>query len=219
MNLFTKLPEDYYHYTCLRGCIFVLEGLIGVGKSTLGQSLEKTLNEIGISATFLAEFVSEDLLSQYISDMGKYAYSFQMIMLTKRLEIYREAERRAKQGEVVLVDRSLLGDYAFALLQVRQGNMSNEEFRVYCAMLEKEKPIEPTLTVFLDADVPTCISRAAKRGRESENAYDRQYFDNLLSVYNEVFPQLQVRKTSLDWSQRLSDKEVLNRMRKALQNE
>jgi deoxyadenosine/deoxycytidine kinase len=196
----------------------VLEGLIGVGKSTLGKSLEATLNDIGISATFLTEFVSNDLLEQYVSDMSKYAYTFQMIMLSKRLEIYREAQRRAMQGEVVLVDRSLVGDYVFALLHFRYGNISEEEFQLYCTMLYSEKPIEPTATLFLQADVPTCISRAAKRGRKSEDAYDRQYFDALSSTYEEVFTQLPTPRVSVDWSRRRPDREVLDLLREAISN-
>jgi deoxyadenosine/deoxycytidine kinase len=213
MNPFTKPHQDYYRYTCLRGCIFVLEGLIGVGKSTLGKSLETTLNDVGVSATFLAEFVSSDLLEQYISDMGKYAYTFQMIMLCKRLEIYREAQRRAKQGEVVFVDRSLVGDYVFALLHSRCGNLSEEEFQIYQAMLHSEKPIEPTTTLFLQADVPTCISRAAKRGRKSEDAYDTKYFEALSSTYDEVFAQMSPPCTTVDWSTRRPDREVLDLLR------
>lgn len=218
MNPFTKPHQDVYRYSCLRGCIFVLEGLIGVGKTTLGESLSQSLRDIGISSTFLSEFVHEDLLQQYTADMPKYAYTFQLVMLCKRLHVYAEAERRAKQGEVVFVDRSLVGDSVFALLQFRSGNLSKEEFDVYCSMLFGEESVEPTATLFLEADVATCIYRAAKRGRKSEDAYSRQYFEDLYKTYNEIFSRLSTPKVSVDWTERKTDREVLELLREQVTN-
>ena len=86
-------------YESLRYGIYTIEGIIGVGKTTLGKSLEKFLNERGIKTKFYPEYVNKDLLDQYIKNMKQYAYSFQLVMLFKRLEIYREAVRFSKKEE------------------------------------------------------------------------------------------------------------------------
>ena len=79
--MFQSRHPLYDTYRPLIGSSILLEGSIGVGKSTVGKSLEKFFKNIGLKARFYPEYVNEPLLNQYISDMNKYAYSFQLIML------------------------------------------------------------------------------------------------------------------------------------------
>src|SRR5687767_9035911 len=112
--MFTNRDPNYDKFKSLKGGVFTIEGIIGAGKTTLGKSLEQFLNECGIKTRFFPEYINKDLLSQYIGDMKRYAYSFQLIMLCKRIEIYRIAEAFASTGGVALIDRSIIGDMSFA---------------------------------------------------------------------------------------------------------
>jgi deoxyadenosine/deoxycytidine kinase len=171
----------------LRGSMIVIEGLIGVGKSTLGHNLEKLLNENGIECKFYEEYVNSELLQQYIENMEKYSYSFQLVMLLKRIEIYKEARNYTKSGGIAIIDRSLLGDYAFALMQHKHGNISDSEMIAYKSICKQEDLPEPDIIVYLNADVEICMNRITKRGRPGETkGYSEQYLYDLKSVYNEI---------------------------------
>src|SRR5579862_286850 len=153
--MFTDRHPNYNRYRSLRGGMFVIEGTVGAGKSSLGKSLTKYLNDIGIETRFFTEFVNEDLLQQFISDMKKYAYPFQVILLQKRIETYRRAEEYTKTGGVAIIDRSLIGDMTFAKMHVDAGNISADEYQVYLKLIEKEKLPVPIACLFLQCDIMT----------------------------------------------------------------
>lgn len=110
------------------GRIIAVEGGIGAGKSTFGQTLTEYLTDSGLRARYYPEYINQKLLSQYIGDMKKYAYSFQMVMLTMRINIYREAVDFARTGGIAVIDRSLVGDYTFAKMQKETGRISDSEW-------------------------------------------------------------------------------------------
>lgn len=202
--MFKLYHPDYPTYRQLRGVCILIDGIIGVGKSTLGKSLEQFLKSIGISARFYGEYVNARLLEQYISDMKKYAYPFQMIMLCRRFEIYRDAKRFAAAGGVAIIDRNLLGDYAFAFMQHKKGNITDEEWTIYTDMYKLENVEQPDYILFLDCGAETALRRTRRRGVESENSYTLQYFDDVKSAYEEVYNQMYIahpltRYVCIDW--------------------
>jgi deoxyadenosine/deoxycytidine kinase len=98
--MFNNRHPMYEKFRVLKGGIYLIEGIIGVGKTTLGNSLEYYLNSVGLKCKFYKEYFNEDLLNQFIGNMKSYAYFFQMMMLTKRIEIYKEAEEFSKSGGI-----------------------------------------------------------------------------------------------------------------------
>ena len=103
------------------GHIVVIEGPIGAGKTTLGRSIEALLHKYNIKCKFFKEYKHDVLLQHYIKNMSTEAYSFQIIMLRERFTIYMKAIELARQGYAVFMDRSLVGDLAFALMQIKKG--------------------------------------------------------------------------------------------------
>lgn len=182
-----KQNSLYRQYSKFIGYVVSIEGLIGAGKSTLGQSLEKFFKSIGINAKFFPEYKNIKLLNQYISNMTKYAYSFQSVMLSKRLEIYRMASEFAAKGGVAIIDRSIIGDITFARMQVSMGNITPEEYQVYESIIEEENILEPNLTIYLDVCIDTVMRRIQKRGIESEiSGYSKEYIQTLNENYLKV---------------------------------
>lgn len=135
--MFADRHSDFDKLKYLKGGIYTIEGIIGVGKTTLGRSAERYLNNIGLKEKFYPEYVNKELLAQYIGNMKRYAYSFQMIMLCKRIEIYREAERLAETGGVALIDRSIIGDMTFARMQKDNGNFTEDEWNIYLSLMKQ----------------------------------------------------------------------------------
>lgn len=201
--MFSKRNNKYNIYTSLRGSIIVIEGLIGVGKSTLGASLENYLNNMNIKCKFFPEYVNKNLLQQYISNMSKYSYSFQLFMLSKRIQTYRDAEEYANKGGVALIDRSVYGDMAFALMQKEKGFISEDEWQIYLNIMHQEIRLEPRIIVYLNCTVDTCLKRLNKRGDKTEiNGYNPQYFKDLEESYNNVIQKYNdTNIVYLDWNQ------------------
>lgn len=185
--MFKSVHPDYTLFKSLRAGIFCIEGIIGVGKTTLGISIEKYLNSIGIPCKFYHEFVHKEFLDLYISDMPKYAFSFQMTMLMKRIEIYKEAEAFAKTGGVAIVDRSLSGDYSFAYMLKQKNIISDIEWNIYNTMIDLASLPTPTMCIFLKCDPKTALKRVEIRGNISEiQGYNLDYMTELVEAYGEV---------------------------------
>ena len=167
------------------GRILVLEGLIGVGKSTLGRSLFRYFKKKGIDVHWMPEPINEKLLKLYLSNMQKYAFPFQVIVARERIQIYREAARLAEQGKFVIIDRGLPGDLAFAYMQKTKGFFTEEEFGVYLGLIDEEYPV-PNTIIYLDCTVETAWKRILVRGIEPEkSSYNLTYLKDLQNSYRQ----------------------------------
>ena len=189
MSLFKQTDEIYKRYhRLLQGRIVVLEGLISSGKTTWGRSLADYLNKHHINTIFMTEPVDEKFLDLYLSDMHKYSFSFQMHMKALRREIYSQARKYASNGSFVIIDRSMHGDMAFALMQKHACMISEEEWSIYRRSYNCEDMEEPNDIIMLSCQPSTALNRVFKRGNKSEvNGYTLDYFERLHRAYTEVF--------------------------------
>lgn len=167
--------------------IICLEGLIGAGKSTLGKALVSSLRNHGYDAIYYPEYVNLPLLKQYLGDMKRYAYPFQVIMLHQRFAIYRAAALYCGEDDrrIAIIDRGFDGDYAFANMQYQEGNISEDEWNIYLEIVtEQQRMISWTqLTIYLQCDLTTCLRRISHRNRSGESSYTRDYLSRLEKAY------------------------------------
>jgi len=198
--MFSDRHPKYNTFKQLRGGIYVIEGIIGAGKTTFGKSAEKYFNNIGLECKFFPEYVNSDLLTQFIQDMKKYAYPFQLCMLFKRIETYKEAEKFAKMGGIALVDRSIAGDMTFAKMHVDNENISIEEWNIYLAVLKSELLPSPSSCIYLKCSSEISLNRIKNRGRESEiDGYTLDYLNNLTNIYDNIL-QTQDNVIIINWN-------------------
>ena len=202
-----ELFEDTNNYNlafrCLRGSVIGIEGLIGAGKTTAITAIYNLLKECKLKVKLFKEYINPDLLGQYIKNMKDYSYSFQVIMGMKRGNAYKDACEYAKSGGIALLDRTLVGDYAFAIMQKNNGNITESEWKVYKSIIKTEKGPQPSLIVNFDVDPEIAFARMRKRGRKDEvGGYTLQYFQNLKDNYKTVFDGIE--KTTpllnIDWN-------------------
>jgi deoxyadenosine/deoxycytidine kinase len=219
--MFKSINKDYKIFSCLRGSIITIEGLIAAGKSTLGYKLSHFLNSIGIDAKYYPEYVNNDFLSLYIRNMKKYSFSFQVLMLMKRIEIYKEAEQFSKTGGIAIVDRSINGDYTFAYMQYLKGFFDDDDWNAYNALITKEALIEPHITLYLDCNPETCMRRLLIRGNISETrGYTIEYMIELDKAYKDTMTKVKHQVLNIDWNNNLDiDNEVLKVVLLKIKNE
>lgn len=136
-----------------KGRVFILEGSVGAGKSSLALATKKYSEEIfgkGARVAVIREGVNDLFLGRCIADPARYALPFQICMARDRIEAMRVARMYAHEGYIVLVDRGLPGDITFARMHHAFGNISDDDLRLYFSHLLHGMPHFVPLPFFGD---------------------------------------------------------------------
>lgn len=189
------------------GQIFAIEGNIGAGKTTLGRNLVAHLTQHGVQATFLPERFPDALLQDFIQfaaahpgEKNPHAFPLQMAILECRLDTYQQALNLSRTGgRAVLIDRSLPGDYVFARLNHRMGNIDDDEWQRYVERVERVDFLAPTAILYLDSSVATCKRRIHYRGRAEEDKYSSDYLAQVAATYDAVLKTLEQPVLRINW--------------------
>ena len=110
------------------GAVIALEGLIGIGKSTLCNKLTQLYpDEVDV----YREETNEKFLQLFYSDPKRYGFALQWGMLKSRIYQLRLAQHDTRHGrwphrELLFWDRSMIGDYTFALWNHLLGGISKQ---------------------------------------------------------------------------------------------
>lgn len=176
-------------------------GNIGVGKSSLVSLLSERL---GWEPFF--EAVSENpYLADFYKDMPRWSFHSQVFFLSRRLRHHAALLQRPGP---VLQDRTVYEDaQIFARNLFVQGYMSERDWQSYTDLYETLTQLlpPPKLVVYLQASVPTLMSRIALRGRDYEHGISARYLEQLNSLYDEwvagfnLCPVLTVATDNLDF--------------------
>jgi deoxyguanosine kinase len=200
-----------------------IEGVIGVGKTTLA-SLLQPLFQAGL---VLEVFEENPFLSDFYSDRQRYAFQTQIFFLLSRYY-----QQRRSVPEILIRGEPLISDYTFAkdALFARINLVGDElemYYRVHDALAEKI-PL-PDLIVYLRADTDVLMQRISSRDRPYERNMERDYINQLNHAYDTFFIDNQARYVAgnvtvlvmdtneLDYIRRAEDlKWVENRIRQVL---
>jgi len=196
-----------------------IEGVIGVGKTTLARLLKTSFE----AELLLEVFEENPFLSDFYSDRERYAFQTQMFFLLSR---YHQQRRTVKEplesGLPLIADYTFEKDALFACINL-VGDELDMYYRVHEALAEKV--VAPHLVVYLRADTDVLMQRIAQRDRTYERDMDRSYIDELNNAYEEFFanhkdrrsPVLAVDTNDLDYVRSAEDlKLVENRIRQTL---
>lgn len=117
------------------GGILCIEGNICSGKSTLCRDVERlaTVNNFQIHL----EEVPAALHAAFIDDPVHYGFPLQMLLCERRIGLIKSLTDTHRNDRVALVDRSLMGDYAFAAWNYIIGAISSKQFSVYQGQFAK----------------------------------------------------------------------------------
>jgi deoxyguanosine kinase len=186
----------------------VVEGVIGVGKTSLARLLSEHLQ-----ARLVLEEVEENpFLKDFYQDRERFAFQTQMHFLFSRYQQQRALRQMELFSERMVADYLFQKDRIFASL-----NLSDRELALYerlVVWLELEV-MKPDVVVYLQASPDTLMSRIARRGRPYERDMEREYIRQLNEAYNHFFfhytdsPLLVVNTNGIDFVNKSEDFEDL----------
>jgi deoxyguanosine kinase len=200
-----------------------IEGVIGVGKTTLARLLQPVFQ----AELLLEVFEENPFLSDFYADRERYAFQTQIFFLLSRYH-----QQRSTVPEILSQGVSLLADYTFekdALFA--RINLKGDELDTYQRLHEAlaEKIPLPDLVVYLRADTDVLMQRIASRDRSYERNMEWTYIDELNQAYEEFFvesrlndvrqrsPVLAIDTNHLDFVRQVEDlKQVEQSIRQTL---
>ena len=195
-----------------------IEGVIGVGKTTLARLLQNTFD----AEILLEVFEENPFLSDFYSDRERYAFQTQIFFLLSRYH-----QQRRTVNEMMSTGRNLFADYTFAKDALfARINLKGDELDMYYKVHEAlaEKIQKPDLLVYLQASTDILMQRIALRDRPYERQMERSYIDDLNHAYDDFFakpfdhtPVLTVDTDHLNFIQNPEDLKLIeNRIRQSL---
>ena len=155
-----------------------IEGVIGVGKTTLARLLKPRLG----GEVLLEEFEENPFLSDFYADKARYAFQTQIFFLLSRYRQQVTTVLPAMRLGPVMADYTYAKDSLFAHLTLSGDELTMYE-RVHAALGEKLP--SPDLLVYLRADHDVLMGRIAARDRPYERNMDPDYIEQLRIAYED----------------------------------
>ncbi len=158
----------------------VIEGPIGVGKTTLARRLGATLG----AELVLEQADQNPFLERYFRDPQATAFATQLHFLFQRAQQLAALRQADLFAPVRVADYLLEKDDLFARL-----TLDPAEYALYQqvhAKLAIEAP-KPDLVVYLQAPVDVLVERIARRRIAMESRIERDYLEKLNQAYARFF--------------------------------
>lgn len=167
------MDPDLYKY-------IVVEGPIGVGKTTLARKLAQHL---GIQ-TVLEQPQENPFLEKFYRDASRYALQTQMCFLFQRVQQLQELAQPDLFHSRFVGDYLLEKDPLFARL-----TLADEELKLYEQLYQHVRihAQQPDLVIYLQAPVDVLMERIKKRGLPMEAAISPDYLQRLCESYSRFF--------------------------------
>ena len=189
----------------------VIEGPIGVGKTSLAKRLARSF----ASELILERADENPFLERFYRNPRHAALPAQLFFLFQRARQIEQIRQADMFSPVRIADFLIDKDRLFAEL-----NLDSNELRLYeqvAATLELDPPT-PDLVVYLQAPANVLLRRVASRGIDYEQQIDAGYLERLGDAYARFFydyaeaPLLIVNAASIDPIHREADYQELLKM-------
>jgi len=159
----------------------VIEGPIGVGKTSLARRLGEHLD----AELLLEQQETNPFLSRFYQNQERYALQTQLFFLFHRLDQLRDLAQPELFQRTVVSDYLLEKDPLFAGL-----TLNDDEYKLYRQIYDRVSvpaAIAPDLVIYLQAKPETLVSRVRKRGIEMERKISDDYLIVLGESYTRFF--------------------------------
>lgn len=188
-----------------------IEGVIGVGKTTVTRLLTEALH-----GETLFEIVEENpFLKDFYTDRDAWALQTETFFLLNRVKQLEDTAKRLKAGATVISDYNVVKNRIFAGLTLT--GSKHEKYTQLFAILTDDLP-KADLVIYLKADHAAVMERIRRRDRPFERNMDPEYIRRLSEAYGRHFAEpavhfgnatlLEVDTTSMDLVGSLADKQA-----------
>jgi len=158
----------------------VIEGPIGVGKSSLAKKMAHTLD----SPTLLEKPAENPFLERFYKSPKRYALPTQLFFLFQRVRQLSDLKQEDLFSPGRVADFMLEKDPLFA-----QITLDDDEFRLYQTVFNNLTidRLSPDLMIYLQAPVEVLQQRIKKRRIKYERDIDSAYLQKLSDAYTTFF--------------------------------
>ena len=182
------IPQNY----------IVIEGPLGVGKTSLAVKLAERIN----GQTLLENTEDNPFLDKFYQNPKRYAFQIQMFFLLRRYQHSMEIHQKGLFKRIIVSDYLFDKDRIFA-----RTNLEDNEFWLYEQLFQllKKRIPPPDLVIFLQAKTEILMERIRKRDMEYERAIGFKYLDEINQAFNDFFfhysdaPMLVVNASNIDF--------------------
>lgn len=176
----------------------VVEGPLGVGKSSFSQLLAERINGEAI----LEDTEENPFLAKFYKDPKRFAFQAQIFFTLRRFQKQEEINQIDLFKRVVVSDFLFEKDRLFA-----RYNLGDKEFFLYEQLfnLLKGRILKPDLVIFLQAKTDVLKERIEKRKRDYEKSITIKYLDRINQAFNDFFfhynetPLLVINASEIDF--------------------
>ncbi len=178
--------------------MFLLEGNIGVGKSTFLRLLIEHLPTIDVSFEPLQQWQQEhgskSLLHNFYQMPQRWAYTMEINTMLSRLQ-----EQMHEQGSSKIIERSLYSGYCFAYNSYKSSFLTTLEWKLYLQLFNNFVLRSCTLPqgfIYLRVDPEVTYERIKKRDRDAEKTISFEYIQQIhechenLLIHKVMLPEL-----------------------------
>lgn len=175
-----------------------IEGVIGVGKTTLAQLLSERNN----ARLVLEKFEENPFLPKFYEDKKRYAFQTQLAFLASRFKQQQKMINKELFDEYIISDYIFEKDRIFARL-----NLDDDELGLYDNIYSIMTGIsaKPDLVIYLQSSVDRLMENIRNRGRDYEKHITPDYLQELSDAYNQFFyhydkaPLIIINSTNVDF--------------------
>ncbi len=185
-----------------------IEGVIGVGKTSLAHLLAERLN----ARLVLEKPEDNPFLEDFYRDSAAYAFQTQIFFLLSRYKQQKEFPQQDLFHPITIADYLFAKDKIFAHI-----NLSENELVLYDHIIELMEPgiPKPDLVIYLQSSTDRLMKNIKIRGRDYEKPMTEEYIRTLNEAYNHFFfnyhetPLLVVNSSRIDFVNKEKDLENL----------
>ncbi|MEW6664694.1 MAG: deoxynucleoside kinase [Thermodesulfobacteriota bacterium] len=176
----------------------VIEGPLGVGKSSLTRMLAERLG----AQTLLEDVEENPFLVKFYQDSRKHGFQAQIFFLLRRYHLALE------MSQLGLFQRTTVSDFLFDKDQVfARVNLEDHELWLYEQLYQilKKRVSPPDLVIFLQAKTEVLMQRLRQRNKKYEKNITFKYLERVNQAFNEFFfhytecPLLVVNASEIDF--------------------